>query len=81
MRCPELFTYPNPKAMKVKVVDNKWHVTYYSLSLVSTKKSQEYFEIIEIQFVMADFVAQRFEITFAVWIRLLWIRTNTFSPN
>ena len=38
----------------------------YILSIVSTKKSQEYFEIIEIQFVMADFVTQRFEITFAV---------------
>ena len=36
------------------------------MPLVSTKKPQEYFEIIEIQFVMADFVAQRFEITFAV---------------
>lgn len=31
-------------------------------SLVSTKKSQEFFEIIEIQLVVRDFAAQRFEI-------------------
>ena len=35
-------------------------------SLVSTKKSYEHFEIIEIQFVISYFGAQRFEITFAV---------------
>ena len=39
---------------------------YYYGSLVSTKKSKEFFEIIEIQIVIADFEAQRFEITFAV---------------
>ena len=36
------------------------------ITLVSTKKSYEYFEIIEVQFVMSNFGAQRFEITFAV---------------
>ena len=35
-------------------------------SLVSTKKSESFFEIVEIQFVVMVFGAQRFEITFAV---------------
>ena len=35
-------------------------------SLVSTKKSYEFSEIIEIQFVVRDFWVRRFEINFAV---------------
>ena len=50
-------------------------------SLVSTKKSQEYFEIIEIQFVVKELGVNGFDFIFAVWIRPLWIKTDTFSPN
>lgn len=39
--------------------------------LVSNIKSDEYFKNIKIQFVIVYFGAQRFEITFAVRIRLL----------
>lgn len=46
--------------------DNKGQFNNYKKSLVSTKKSQKFFEIIEIQFVRCDFGAQRFEITFTV---------------
>ena len=51
------------------------------VSLVSTKKSYELFEIIEIQFVILDLGANGFQITLAVIIRPLCIKTLSFSPN
>ena len=50
-----------------KSIETDFPISFvYLMSLVSTKKSYEHFEIIEIQFVIAYFGAQRFEITFAV---------------
>ena len=44
--------------------------TNYSNTLVSTKKSYEDFEIVDIQFVVSKFGTQRFDFIFAVCIRL-----------
>ena len=41
-----------------------------AMSLVSTKKSYEDFEIVDIQFVVSKFGTQRFDFIFAVCIRL-----------
>ena len=45
-------------------------VKKYMKSLVSTKKSYEDFEIVDIQFVVSKFGTQRFDFIFAVCIRL-----------
>lgn len=46
-----------------------------SKSLVSTKKSQEFFEVIEIQFVIIYFGENGFKFTFVVIFRPLYMKT------
>ena len=50
-------------------------------TLVSAKKSQKLFEIIDIQFVVDFLGVNGFEITFADVIRLLCIKILSFLPN
>ena len=54
----------------IKMTKGKGFVTIRIHSLVSTKKSYEDFEIVDIQFVVSKFGTQRFDFIFAVCIRL-----------
>lgn len=53
----------------------------YIYTLVSTKKLGKSFEIFEIQFAIDILGVNEFEITFAVSIRLLCIKTSSLLLN
>ena len=54
----------------VLMIDDRLQNNHIIKSLVSTKKSYEDFEIVDIQFVVSKFGTQRFDFIFAVCIRL-----------
>ncbi len=69
----------------MEIRDSEWHESrifiLYIYTLVSTKKLGKSFEIFEIQFAIDILGVNEFEITFAVSIRLLCIKTSSLLLN